>query len=268
MAETEFKRRMDERLARWYKGVGANPDPEAKKRRHYVANLVNKSAMFKYAARMDLPLPERYAEVATVDELDFSTLPERVVIKPNNSADNDCVMLFDKGREIFSGDEVPVDSRPDYVRQTFAQGRFIKPDTKIIAEEFVQDYDPGYIVPRDFKVYVAGGRSWVVQVVDREGPKSNWSHRYYSQDWVPYGHFQRSNAFGKAIPKPPHFEEMIAMSDRIARDIGVFMRLDFYIAERGVLFGEFTSYPNAGLQFTEIGNAVLCDLMDRYPDPF
>lgn len=268
MPETEFKRRMDERLRRWYQGADPHPDPAIQKRRRHVAGLVNKSAMFRYAERLNLPLPERHAEVATVDELDFTTLPERVVIKPNNSADNDCVMLFDQGREVFTNDPVPVDARKDYVRNTFARGRFIKPDTRIIAEEFVQDFDDRYVVPRDFKVYVAGGRSWVIQVVDRIGPKKTWSHRYYSQDWVVYDHFQRTNAFGTEIPKPMHFDQMIALSNRIAQDIGCFMRLDFYLARRGALFGEFTSYPNAGLQFTEIGNNVLCDLMDRYPDPF
>jgi hypothetical protein len=268
MAETEFKRRMDLRLARWYQNADPHPDPELQARRRYVANLVNKSAMLKYAERMTLPIPERYAEVATVEELDFAALPERVVIKPNNSADNDCVMLFDNGREIFSGSEAPVESRAEFVRETFANGRFIKRDTRILAEEFVRDYNESFAVPRDFKVYVAGGRSWVVQVVNRVGPKKSWTHRFYSRDWVPYGPFQMSNLFGEEIPPPPHLDRMIEIADRIARDIDVFMRLDFYISAKGPVFGEFTSYPNAGMRFTEIGNAVLCDLMDRYPDPF
>ena len=268
MPNSDFKQRMDQRLDRWYQGKDPHPDPAVQKRRKYVAGLVNKTTMFDYARRMNLPLPERFAEVKTAEELDFKTLPERVVIKPNNSADNDCVMLFDKGREVFTGDEVPVSERMGYVRDTFAKGRFIKPETRIIAEEFVQDYDESYVVPRDFKAFVVGGRAWVFQVVDREGSKKNWSHRYYSRDWVVYDHFQRSNACGTPIPKPMHFKDMLEMSDRIAQDIKCFMRVDFYIAKRGVIFGEFTSYPNAGLQFTEVGNNVLCDLMDRYPDPF
>lgn len=268
MPQTEFKRRMEARLASWYKGEDPNPDPKRQTRRKYVAGLVNKTAMFKYAQRLDLPLPERYAEVTTIDELDFDALPDRVVIKPNNSADNDCVMLFAGEQEVFTGDRVPLAERPDYVRRVFAAGRFIKPDTRIIAEEFIQDYDERFVVPRDFKVFVAGGRPWVIQVVDRTGPKSNWRHRYYSQDWVPYDHFNMTNATDKAIDRPMHFDQMMDLSRRIAEDINCFMRLDFYLARRGAVFGEFTSYPNAGLQFTQIGNNVLCDLMDRYPDPF
>lgn len=60
MAETEFKRRMDLRLARWYQNADPHPDPELQARRRYVANLVNKSAMLKYAERMTELLPKRW----------------------------------------------------------------------------------------------------------------------------------------------------------------------------------------------------------------
>ncbi len=259
---------MEDRLANWYKGANPNPDQTLQKRRKYVASLVNKSVMFDYAKRMNLPMPERFADVKTADELDFSTLPETVVIKPNNSADNDCVMLFDGPREIFTGDIVPVERRAEYVRSTFAKGRETNAFTRILAEEFVRDYDESYVVPRDFKVFVAGGKSHVIQVVDRVGSKKEWSHRYYNRDWEAYGDFQGSNRFGETIPKPPHYQDLLRLSDKIAADIGCFMRLDFYITRSRVVFGEFTSYPNAGMHFTELGNGVMVGLMDKFPDPF
>jgi len=268
MPQTEFKRRMDERLAQWYHDQSPHPDPTRQRRRRNIAGLVNKTAMFRYADRMSLPLPERYSEVDHPRDLDFSNLPARVVIKPNNAANNDGVLLFDGPHEVFSGDTVPLDERAHYLHQRYDGADFIKPNSKIIAEEFIQDFDLSLTVPRDFKVYVAGGRSWVVQVVNRTGSKEGWSHRYYSQDWVAYDHFQRTNALAPAIARPQHFDTMVTLSNRIAQDIGCFMRLDFYLTKDRVVFGEFTSYPNAGLHFTQIGNNVLCDLMDRYPDPF
>lgn len=268
MPNTDFKRRMNERLARWYKNADPHEDPKLQQRRRYIAGLVNKTSMFNYARRMELPLPERFAEAARLEALDFAALPERVVIKPNNGADNDGVLLFDGEREVFTGDRVAIADRAAYTRQRYDTGSFLKPNSKIIAEEFLQDFDPAFTVPRDFKVYVAGGRPWVVQVVNRQGPKAEWSHCYYNQDWVAYGPFQRENALAPEIARPPHFEELMALSTRIARDIKCFMRLDFYITADRVVFGEFTSYPNAGLQFTPVGSNVLCDLMDRYPDPF
>ena len=268
MPNTEFKRRMDDRLARWYQGKDPHADPKRQQRRSYIAGLVNKTAMRRYAARLELPLPECYGEAEQLQDLDFPALPERVVIKPNNAANNDGVMLFDGPREVFSDETVPRDQRLEFAQAMLTRSNFVKPNTRFIAEEFIQDFDPSFTVPRDFKVYVAGGRPWVIQVVNRDGSKADWSHRYYSQDWVPYDLFQRSNALAPVIAKPQHFEQLLELSTRIARDINCFMRLDFYITGQRVVFGEFTSYPNAGLQFTPVGNNVLCDLMDRYPDPF
>lgn len=266
VVETEFWHRMQYRRHQWATGENPNPDPALQARRRYVASLVHKSKMYEYAQEFNLPLPERYADVATAEELDFGKLPEAVVIKPNNLANNECVMLFRNGIEIFSGDAVPVSERQEYVRATFAKSTKVNKQTRILAEELIQDYDPAYAVPRDFKVFVAGGKGHVIQVVDRVGPKAEWSHRYYNRDWVAYGDFQGSNRFGKEIPKPPHFDELMYYADKIAADIGCFMRLDFYITDTRVVFGEFTSYPNAGKRFTELGSAVMCDLMDRYPD--
>ena len=70
------------------------------------------------------------------------------------------------------------------------------------------------------------------------------------------------------MPKPEHYDDLLILADKIAADIKCFMRVDFYIAKRGVVLGEFTSYPNAGQLFTEVGNRVVCNLMDQFPDPF
>ena len=267
METTEFKRRMEERLQRWYHSP-PHPDPEVQQRRHSVAMLANKSEMHAYATRMNIPLPRRFAEVDSVDALDFRALPHRVVVKPNNQCSQSGVCLFDRGREVFSGDIVPLAERQDYVRERLAQVQPLPPGTKIIAEEFVEDFEPEMTVPRAFKTFVAGGRTWVTKVVDRNGPGGRTTERYYSRDWTPYDLFQTTNPLADPIPEPMHYRQLLDLSDRIARDIECFMRLDFYITPRGVLFGEFTSYPNAGNRYTALGSKVLCDLMDRYPDPF
>lgn len=269
MEKTEFKTRMDDRLRRWYRDEDRPADPALAARRSSVASLVNKTTMADYAQKMGLPLPQCHALVGSVDQLDFSVLPERIVIKPSNSADNDCVMLFAEGREVFTGDAVPVPDRADYVREAFRKGRFTNEHTQILAEEFIQDYDPRFVVPRDFKVYVVGGKPWITQVVDRTGPKKSWTHRFYDRSWTPYpDNFQLANKPAAPIEPPAALDDLYRLSEQIAADINCFMRLDFYLAARGVVFGEFTSYPNAGLNFSPQAGAILCDLMDSFPDPF
>lgn len=268
-AGPDFKQRMADRLARWYKSAAPHRNPERQKRRLYVAGLANKSEMHRYAHDMGIPLPQAYAEEADVDRLDFTALPERIAVKPNNSADCDCVMLFTDGVEVFSGKEVPQDQRATFVRETFAKGRFITPRTTILVEEFVRDHDPAYAIPRDYKVYVAGGRAYVILVVDRNHPRGQWTQSFYSRDWTPMGDiFQTSLPQGPVTPPPPRLSELLALAERIAADIGCFMRLDFYISPERVIFGEFAPYPDAGGDYTPFADRMLCTLMDAFPDEF
>ena len=264
-----FQDRMEDRLEKWYKGKSPHEIGCKQKRRRYVASLVNKGVMHEYATAHGIPLPHRYAEVKDINALDCSALPDRVVIKPSNSADSDCVMLFSGGVEMFSGTPVSQEERKEFVETVFSSGRFLNSRTKIIAEEFIQDYNPKYHIPRDFKVYVAGGSAHLIQVIDRNGPKHLWTQRCYLRDWTPFEDaFKTNYKVGEIIPKPPRLQELIDVSDYIAADISCFMRLDFFISSSRVVFGEFTSYPSAGVGFTESANKYLCELMDQYPDDF
>ena len=264
---SELHRRIEERRQRWNSAT-PNPDPALSARAKFVARLVHKQAGADYARALDLPLPRRLAVAGDPGELDFDALPERVAIKPDNQANNAGVMLFAEGRELFRGHRVPREARADYVRKVLDHAGLSRPGLRLIAEELLEDASPGFAIPRDFKVFVAGGRGHVVQVVDRNGPKREWKHRFYARDWVPYGDFQTSNRLDEAIPAPRDLPALLTLADRIAADLGCFMRLDFYLTPRGPIFGEFTSYPNAGRNFTPLGSAVLCDLIERYPDPF
>jgi FkbM family methyltransferase len=281
-----FKQRMDERLKEWYqqkvapaqlsqdvvnvlKTAPETLSSQQLSRRKYVASLVNKSVMHSYAKENNIPLPRRYTETASFEEIDFGNLPANVVVKPNNSADSDCVMLFYNNEELFTKTQVASSDRAAFVLNKFKQGRFTNQQTKLIIEEYIEDYDPQYVIPRDFKVYVAGGVAHLIQVIDRNGAKSTWNHSFYDRNWCYVSEtFQTTYRPGPIVHSPPLLNELLLLADRIACDIKCFMRLDFFISRRGVIFGEFTSYPFAGLGFTPYGNNFLCQLMDRFPDDF
>lgn len=260
---------MEDRLGRWYRNSDAKEESDAKQRRTFIAGLVNKTNMFSFAQKHNIPLPHRYAETKSVKDIDFNQIPERVVVKPNNSADSDCVMLFAGGKEIFSGSLVAPEERSCFIEKTFQDGRFLNSYTKILVEEFIQDYDDRFLIPRDFKVYVAGGQAHIIQVIDRNGPKKAWSHSFYDRNWNEIqDRVQETYARGSRISAPERLSELISLSERMAKEINCFMRLDFFISPDRVVFGEFTSYPFAGRHYTQWGDDLMCRLMDQYPDPF
>ncbi len=269
MKRPNFRDRMQERLETWYRKISQDLTPEELNRQRFIASLVNKSVMHEFISNLGIPLPKRFYEVEKVEEIDFPSLPDRIVIKPNNSADSDCVMIFINNIDILAG--MVVDKRvvANYVENKFQNGRFINKNTRIIVEEFIQDYDCSFKIPRDFKVYVAGGRSHFIQVINRNGPKDMWSHRFYNLDWEPYSDIiQKTYKTDEIINKPPFLIELVRQADLIASKINCFYRLDFYLSMDGPVFGEFTSYPFGGYHFTHYGDQLMCDLMDTYPDKF
>jgi hypothetical protein len=265
-----FKQRMDKRLVRWYKGQDPHPDPEKQRRLKFLASLVNKGTMQRYISGLGLPLPETIHETARIDEIDFASLPNRFVIKPNNSADSKGVILFHEGKNLLNGDIVNFSDLRSYVFDLWTRDKiFEKKNTRIIVEEFLQDYDPSFIIPRDFKVFAVAGEAKLIQVIDRNPPKGHRTNSCFSRQWDFIDQKMKTNLLqGPAYEVPPRLHELLEMADKISSDIRAFYRLDFFMTKHGPVFGEFTSYPSAGLAFTAFGDRLMCDLMDLQEDEF
>src|SRR5262249_41687811 len=150
----------------------------------------------------------------------------------------------------------------DFCRETFrGLEKYGRPKPRILVEEFLHDYDPRFIVPRDFKVFVAGGRGWIIEVIDRNGPREAWNQSYYTRDWTRIeDRFQLDYPDGPTFDQPALLRELLSAAEVIARDTGVFSRLDFYLTARGAVFGEFTGFPADGRDYTAFGEKYLLDL--------
>ncbi|MBU6462998.1 MAG: hypothetical protein KGK01_13485 [Bradyrhizobium sp.] len=104
--------------------------------------------MRRYIKSMDLRLPKLYYDAADLDEIDFTSLPDRVVIKPHNGWSYDAVMLIDGERDLLSGARFSRAALPTFCRRTLASASAAF-NPRII-EEFVEDYDSKFAIPRDF----------------------------------------------------------------------------------------------------------------------
>jgi hypothetical protein len=251
--------RFEARFRYWRNDPSAPPEVKA------VGTLLNKRVMRRYIQILGIQLPQIYFDVSSLQEINFATLPHAVVIKPDNGSSSNGVMLIVGEIEYLSGVVILRSELRDFCQRALDSTPW--PAEHILVEEFLQDYDPRFIIPRDFKVYVAGGRAWIIQVIDRNGPKQQRSHSFYTREWAKIDDlFQTSYRPGPIIAKPPLLPELLELAELIARDIGAFLRLDFYLTTRGVMFGEFTFDPFSGYGFTSYGEQYLCRLMDRFPD--
>jgi hypothetical protein len=117
--------------------------------------------------------------------------------------------------------------------------RDIKP--RFLVEELIEDVNGGD--PIDYKFSVFNGKCQMIEIhIDRF---RNHRQRFYSLDWQPLEMSQPGKELSELIPKPQELEQMIELSETLARGTD-FLRVDLYLTNKGIKFGELTNYPAGG----------------------
>lgn len=104
----------------------------------------------------------------------------------------------------------------------------------LLVEPFVGGAD----LPRDYKVYVMGGRAEVIQLHVGRGRRHRWTQ--FDRDWR-----SLSNDPIEAAA-PSCLAELLAAAEAMAGTQD-FLRVDFYCEDGRLWFGEFCLYPGSGL---------------------
>jgi hypothetical protein len=171
----------------------------------------------------------------------WESLPNQFVLKANHG----CGMLrivFDKQQENFDRIQSQTEQwkRTDYYK--FGREWAYKglPRT-ILAEELLLDSHGK--VPKDYKFFCFHGRVKIIQVdYDRFGEqKRNLFDR----------NFNRINAtllyppYNGESKKPANLDKAIEIAETLAEDFS-FIRVDLYLLDNRIYFGELTNYPGNG----------------------
>lgn len=179
------------------------------------------------------------------DDIDFSMLPEKFVLKCNHDSGG-LVVCNDKEKlnhiEAKRKIEKSLNSNFFYIGREY-QYRNIKP--MILCEKFISDNGN---VPMDYKVYCFNGVPDVILVCKDRFSKNTHRASYYffDQEW----NFQPLNKGDDNIknvdlPKPKNLDEMIEIAKKLSKDF-VFARIDLYNVDGKIYFGEITLSPNSG----------------------
>lgn len=102
------------------------------------------------------------------------------------------------------------------------------------------------VLPYDYKIHVFGGRAEYVGV--SIGRLQGVKIAQMDRDWNPAPFVMDARLeMVTAPPRPPHFDEMLAAAELLARPF-CYARIDFYDLPDGPRFGEVTLTPNSGHQ--------------------
>jgi hypothetical protein len=187
------------------------------------------------------------------EEIDFNVLPDQFVLKCTHDSKS---LLICEDKANFDYESAKKKLTRSLKRNLFWHGREwsykdVKP--RIICEEFISENGKA---PDDYKVMCFNGKAKLIQVhLDRFS--GNHVVDFYDIKWENTGITLYLPNSKTAIPKPSIFEQMISLSEILAKD-KYYVRIDWYIVGNKLYFGEITFFDGSGfMSFDKFDDDVM-----------
>lgn len=218
----------------------------------YYNNQLVKQCADKYAVRKyiaskncDEILNELLAVYETPEEIDWEILPNQFVIKLNIGCGFNHI-VFNKEAETYENviniiNEWLKKSKYSYLSHSELQYKGIKP--YILIEKYLGcDENP---LPEDYKFYCLNGQCEIIMCCkERDKNGHNAKYIYLDRDWNLLTNSMKDPSY--TLDKPNCLEEAIRYAEVLSKPFP-FVRVDLYIIEGLVVFGELTFTPSAGM---------------------
>lgn len=188
-------------------------------------------------------LNKLYAVYDSVDEIDIALLPDKFVMKTTNGSGTN---YFCTDKSKLDLDIIKKEFSKWLKRDIYSSGREwsyknIKP--RIIVEELLEDGSNTFSGINDYKFLCFNGKpKYVVFDVDRY---VEHKRNIYDIDWNFLDVSTDCPNLGDVVEKPEGFEEMVNIANILCEDFPC-VRVDLYLVNHRVYFGELTFYPWTG----------------------
>lgn len=179
------------------------------------------------------------------DDIDFSKLPDQFVLKPTHDSGS-IVFCYDKKTfdRRAAGKKLEAALRRNYY--WFGREhpyRDIVP--RLIAEPLMVEESGGAL--KDYKIFCFDGEVKFIQIdIDRF---TNHHRNLYTPEWKLIDALTNIHypiAYDMEIPKPELLPEMLSAAARLSKGFPC-IRIDFYVVNSKLYFGEFTFHHGSGL---------------------
>lgn len=204
-------------------------------------------------------LNELYGVYNNVDEIDWEKLPNKFVLKVNNTC----------GANIICNDKEKLNKSKakrklkiwmkDKFYRINAEMHYKDINPKIICEKYL-DTDAGFL-PIDYKIYCFNGVCKAIMIcTDRESGSPQFMFCDLDGYILPFS-LESKESIKRGITKlnlPESIKEMCEIANKLSMNLP-FVRIDFYDYNGKAIFGEMTFTPSACLDkdITEEGEEVM-----------
>ena len=201
----------------------------------YVSHLIGKEYVTKTLGIWKTP-----------EEVDFSLLPQRFVLKTTHGGGNSGVIIC-KDKDSLDQEETRhnlVRSMHQNLYRDSREWPYKNVKRRIIAEEYLEDQETGEL--RDYKFFCFDGKVKALFVATERQARKEPFFNFFDRDYMildlKQGHPRA------AIPpqKPAMFEEMVNLAEELSKNMP-HVRVDLYQVNGQIYFGEFTFYHFGGM---------------------
>lgn len=185
----------------------------------------------------------------SVDEIDWSTLPNKFVLKVNHGCGYN-IICNNKNELNIRKSEAQLRKwlNEDYWKLR-AEINYKYIPKRIICEKYIETENG--LLPEDYKIYCFNGvPMFLMLCIGREEGRPKFY--YFDRDWnmMPYTRDALENPDLK-IEKPKGIDEMFVYAEKLSKPFP-FVRADFYLDNGKTIFGELTFTPSAGLDINRL----------------
>ena len=215
-------------------------------RNPFYTTLVDKYAVKKYVADLigNKYIIPTFGVWDSFDEIDFDTLPNDFVLKCTHDSGG---VIICHNKSTFNRQEAKEKLSLSLKTNFFKYGRewpYKNVPRRIIAEKFMQNNLDKDL--KDYKFFCFNGKCKIFKIdFDRF---TNHGANYYdarTKELLKFGEKVCMPNFKKSLEIPAQIDEMIRLAEKLSSDIS-FLRVDFYVVNNRIYFGELTFYPASG----------------------
>ena len=204
----------------------------------YVASKIGKEYIIPTLGVWDKP-----------EQIEWDKLPNQFVLKTTHGGGNTGVVIckdksiFDRGKAIAKLNR----SLQTDIYITLREWPYKNVPKRIIAEEYIEDSQSKDLV--DYKFFCFNGiADSVMLCLDRQEGETKFY--FFDAHWQ----LKRYNPRGVnapkdfTIPKPEKIDEMFHIAEELSKGLP-YARIDLYLVDGHIYFGEITLFPASGLDF-------------------
>lgn len=182
----------------------------------------------------------------SVDAIDWAALPKQFVLKTTHGGGSVGVVVC-KDKDSLNRSKVEQKLSASMRLSGYdglKEWPYKNVTRRIIAEQYIEDSENKQLI--DFKFHCFNGTPKVVLVCKDRYMDNGATKDFFDMDWNHLEISRELNANAKSLMKEPaEFKEMIRIAEILSKNIP-FVRIDLYLANHNIYFGEYTFFPASG----------------------